>query len=258
MPTPRTIALIAAKKAGAYLLENFHRNRRAKVFFKSKHEIATAADLGAEKIILGLIKKNFSDHAILSEEAGKNTRKSDYLWVVDPLDGTTNYSMQNPLFCISIALFYKNEIILGVIYAPAMKELYIAEKSRGATLNGKRIHVSQTNDIHKSLITFCHGHRTNDIKRAAKSYVYFKLKGFDTRQLGSAALELGFVASGRTESIMIPGAHPWDVAAGVLIVREAHGQTTDYSGKEWHLKSKDMLASNGKIHKELLKFLKKI
>jgi len=254
----KKIAIRAALTAGDYLLKNFYHNHRDRATFKTKHEIATRTDLGAEKIILGLIKKYFPEHQVLSEESGKNQKKSSYLWVIDPLDGTTNYSMQNPIFSTSIGLFYKNEIILGVVYAPLLGELFVAEKDKRATLNGKKIHVSKTSNFHKSLLTFCHGHREKDIKRAIKAYNFFKLKGFDTRQLGSAALEMCFVAAGRTESIMIPGAHPWDVAAGTLIVREAGGKVTDFQGKDWNLKSSDILASNGKVHHQLLKFLKKV
>ena len=254
----KKIAIKAAKAAGIYLLKNFYRNHRDRATLKFKHEIATKADFGAEKIILNIIKKEFPDHQILSEEAGKNNKKLDFLWVVDPLDGTTNYSMQNPIFSISLGLFYKKEIVLGVVFAPMLRELYVAEKNKGVTLNGKKIRVSGTRDFHKSLLTFCHGHREKDIRRAIKACNFFKLKGFDTRQLGSAALEMAFVTGGRTESIMIPGAHPWDVAAGTLLVREAGGKVTDFKGKDWNLKSRDMLASNGKIHKHLLKFLRNV
>lgn len=256
MTKNKKVAIQAAKKAGDYLLKNFE--KKDKVKFKSKHEIATMADFAAEKIILKEIKRNFPSHAILSEESGGNKKNSDYLWVVDPLDGTTNYYMKNPLFSVSISLFYKEEIVLGVIHAPYLNELYTTEKDKGAYLNSKKIHASNKKSLSKSILTFCHGTKEKDIKRAIKTYNHFKLKGFDMRQLGSAALELGFVAAGRTESIMIPGAHPWDVGAGVLLVREASGRVTDYKEEEWKLKSKDMLASNGKIHNELLKTLNKI
>jgi len=253
----KKVALLAIKKASKILLQNFKKGNRG-LKFKSRHEISTLVDKLAEKEILNIIRKYFPRHQILSEEKGLSGPKSQYLWIIDPLDGTTNYSMGNPLFGISIALAYQNEIILGVIYAPYLKEFYMAEKNRGAFLNQKRIKVSTKKNLDKSLLTFCHGHREKDIKKLIKLYQRFKLLGWDFRQLGSASLELCFVARGSTECIMIPGAHVWDVASGTLLVREAGGKVTDFQKNEWNLKSKDMLASNGKIHQSLLKIIRKI
>lgn len=248
-------AIKAAKAAGKILMKNFHSDR--KISFKDQHEIVTKQDYNAEKEIVRVLKKEFPDHGILSEEGGGQKRESDYLWVVDPLDGTTNYSIKHPLFAVSISLFYKNEVVLGVVFTPYSNELFVAEKGKGAFLGQKRLKVSNRRSIKKSLLTFCHGHKLEDIRRVTKLYQKLKLTGYDLRQLGSASLELGFVADGRTESIVIPGAHSWDVAAGVLLVREAGGKVTDFRGLEWNLKSRDMVASNGKIHSGLLKIVKR-
>ncbi|MFA6410868.1 MAG: inositol monophosphatase [Candidatus Buchananbacteria bacterium] len=245
-----------AKQAGLEINQRFNHDRIVKV--KNKSQIVTAADLISDKIIVSAIKKKYPTHGILSEESGTINLDSDYLWAVDPVDGTTNYFIGSPLFAVSISLFYKNQPILGVAYAPAMNELYVAEAGKGAYLNNKKIHVSKSNVLADSFLTFCHGSTKSDIKRAVKIYNKIKLNSLDSRQLGSAALELGFVAAGRTECIMIPGAHVYDVAAGVLLVRQAGGKVTDFLGKEWNLKSKDMVASNGRIHNQLLKFLKNI
>lgn len=250
-------AIRAAKEAGKILLNNFNSLKVNDIRFKDRHEIVTSEDYRSEKVIIKILKSKFSTHSILSEEGGGTKQKSDYLWVVDPLDGTTNYSIGNPLFAVSIALFLKGKVVLGVVYAPLTDEIFIAEKKKKAFLNKKRMKVSSTDRIEKSLLTFCHGHKVKDIKRAVKIYQKFKLSGYDLRQLGSASLELGFVADGRTEAIMIPGAHKWDVAAGVLLVREAGGKVTDFKGKEWNLNSGDMVASNGKIHSGLIRTLKK-
>ena len=161
--------------------------------------------------------------------------------------------MGNPLYAVSIAVFEKKEVVLGVVYAPFMKELYVAEKGKGAYLNGKKIGVSNNTALGKSMLTYCHGHRAKDRERAIKIYGRLKHDGRDVRQLGAASIELGFVADGRTETIVIPGAHSWDVGAGILLVREAGGMVSDFKGNEWDLSSKDMLATNGKIHKDLLK-----
>lgn len=243
------------KQAGQILIKEFNNFDRREIKLKYRHEIVTKADLLSEKIIIAGIKKNFPGHEILSEEAGRINGDSDYLWIVDPIDGTTNFSMHNPLWAISVGVLYKREIIFGIIFAPFLKELYIAEKGKGARLNNKIIKVSQTKDG-KVLNTFCHGSTKRDMKMALKYYVRQKKEKLDCRQLGSASVELAYVASGRIESIMIPGAKPWDVAAGVLLVREAGGKVTDFGGKEWSLDSRDMIASNGLVHKGILEAVK--
>ena len=270
----KQVAVSAAKKAGRALLQQYENFDRGTVKLKAHHEILTKADLMSEKIILKEIKKNFPSHRILSEESGWTKDKSDYLWVIDPLDGTTNFSMHNPLWSVSIAVVetrrgaslsrqcnavtnprrgasLRSEIIFGVIYAPFLGELYIAAKGGGAARNGEKIGVSK--HIKKALHTFCHGRADKYVRTALKYYAYQKLNELDCRQMGSAAIELAYVAGGRTESIMIPGANSWDVAAGVLLVREAGGKVTDFNGKAWGLGSSDMLAGNGKAHKDLLK-----
>ena len=253
----KTIAIKAVKKSGRILIEKYKQFNRINVKLKSLHEIVTADDLLSESIIIQEIKKNFPSHAILSEEKGRNKKKSDYLWIIDPIDGTTNFSMHNPLWSISIGLAYKNEIIIGVVYAPILNEIFTAVKNKGTYLNGKKIKVSKVS-TGKILNTFCHGNKIKDIKRAIKYYTKQKLQHLDCRQLGSAALELSYVACGRIESIAIPGVNSYDVAAGVLMVREAGGRVTDFRGNKWNLQSKDMLATNNRVHDILLKNLQNI
>jgi myo-inositol-1(or 4)-monophosphatase len=252
----KQVAIMAADKAGKELLKEYHRFNRESVKVKAKHEIVTKADLISEKLVLKEIRKHFPNHEILSEEKGKIKTESDYRWIVDPLDGTTNFSIHNPLWAVSIGVAYKAEVVFGVVYAPYLDELFVAEKGKGAKLNNKSIKVS-TEKQAKTINAFCHGSRQRDIRKALKFVSYQKLRNLDCRQLGAASIELAYVAAGRIESIMIPGAHAWDVAAGVLIVREAGGRVTDFSGKRWTLKSEDMLASNGKVHSELLKVINK-
>lgn len=253
------IIVQTARQAGKMLMQKFTTLNRAEVRKKGAHEVVTPADLASEKIILRAIKQHFPQDRILSEEAGLiGYKKSDRLWVADPLDGTTNFSMGNPLFSISIALVKNNQIILGVIYVPFLNELYLAEKDKPANLNNKKIKVSQVSQIKNSLLTFCHGNNTTSIRRAVKIHQYFKIAAKDIRQIGSAAIELAWVARGRTEAIIIPGAHSWDVAAGVLLVRQAGGAVTDMSGQNWTLKSKGIIASNKKINPALVKKIKKL
>lgn len=206
------VAVQAAKKAGKILYGRFNKFDRGNIKLKSSHEMLTKSDLISNKEIIKIIRRNFPDHEILSEEGGGGKEKSDYLWVVDPLDGTTNFSMHNPLWAVSIGVAYKKKIILGVIFAPCLNEIYLVEINKGAYRNGKKIKVSGI-DKRKVLNTFCHGNGDKNIKRAVKYYSRQKLSNFDCRQLGSASLELAFVACGRTESIVIPGNRSWDVAA---------------------------------------------
>src|SRR3989344_6466462 len=218
----KKLATELALKVGQFLKQNFDKfDRSHGLKIKSKDQIQTWVDLAAEKIILKKIRKTFPHHHILSEEAGKDKIKSDYFWIIDPLDGTTNYSMHLPAYGVSIALAYKNELVLGVTYIPELNELTVAEKGKGAYLNGKKLHVSKQKVLSKSLLTFCHGSLVHHIKRAIKLYSKFKLKGFDYRQIGCAVMEFNFVACGRTEAIMLTGANLYDVAAGALIVKEA-------------------------------------
>lgn len=245
-----------AKKAGQEIAKRFNRDKVVKI--KSKGQIVTQADLIADKIIVSALKKKFPNHTILSEESGLQNKKSTYLWIIDPLDGTTNYSIGSPLFAVSIALFKNNQPILAVVYAPQLKELFTAEKNKGSQLNGKKITVSKIKNFADSMLTYCHGSTLLAIKRAVKIYNKIKFNSLDTRQLGTASLESSFVSAGRTECIIIPGANSWDVGAGVLLVREAEGKVTDFQGQEWNLNSRDFVASNGKIHNQLLKFLRRM
>lgn len=249
----KKVAEEAAREAGEELLKRFAKFKRNTVDFKAHHEIITKADLAAEKIILKTIKKNFPNHRILSEESGDNKSESDYLWIIDPLDGTTNFSMHNPLFSSSIGVAYKGEIIVGVVHAPFLGETYVAELGKGARMNGKKVKVSGVKDPSRALNTYCHAREDKYVRQALNYMRKQKLEGFDCRQLGSAAIELAFVASGRVESIVIPGANAWDVAAGVLLVREAGGKVSDFKNKDWSLDSEGIIASNGLIHKDILK-----
>ncbi|HKK54172.1 MAG TPA: inositol monophosphatase family protein [Patescibacteria group bacterium] len=241
----------AARKAGQILLKEYQKFDRSKVSFKSKHEILTAADVAAEKEIIKTIRKSFPEHQILAEESGETKSKSDYKWFIDPLDGTTNFSMHNPLWATSIGLSYKNKVVLAVIYSPTLNEFFYAEKDKGAYLNNKKIKVSKFSG-EKVINTFCHGSQKKHIKKAIRYYNKQKLAQFDARQLGSASMELAYVASARVESITIPGANSWDVVAGALLVKEAGGKVTDFNNKTWNLNSYDIIASNGKVHKQIL------
>lgn len=258
--TYKQIAITAAMRAGTFLKREFVRGHTA-WHLKHRHEIVTKADTGAEKIILALLRKETPGFEILSEEAGLLRHGSPYLWVVDPLDGTTNFTVHNPLFSVSIGLYKSGKPVLGVVYAPYLGDMFVGERGKGATLNGRRIHVSKTKQLNHAFLTYCYGQEKKHMRRAVELYRYFKMKSVDMRQLGSAAIELSWVAAGRTDSIIIPGTKPWDAAAGALIVAEAGGKVTDFKGRPWSFvnpktgaiaKNADLLATNGKIHHIIL------
>lgn len=252
---PEAVISQAVLEVGSVLSEKFQTFNRQKIKMKSAHEIVTEYDLLSEKIILAALQKNFPDHAILSEEQGQNQKVSDWLWAVDPIDGTTNFTMHNPLWCISVGLFYKQEIVLGLVHAPVLQETYLAKKGQGAWRNGQKIQVSSINQG-KVLNAFCHGYDQASLHKIIKYFQHQKLQGFDCRQLGSAALELAYLAAGRLESLVIPGANTWDIAAGILLTLEAGGQVTDAQGHPWLMSSPDMIASNGLVHNEILEIFK--
>lgn len=248
-------ATLAIKLAGKSLIKDYKNFDRNKVNFKAKNEIVTKADLKSENLIIKTIKKQFLDHQFLAEESGKSRNNSDYLWIIDPLDGTTNFSIKNPLWSISIALAYKGKVILGLIYIPLNNELFIAELNKGAYLNGKKIKVSK-NKTKNVIHTFCHARDEKYVKQAINYYKKQKLSSLDCRQLGSAAVELAYVACGRIESITIPGANAWDVAAGALLVSEAGGKVTDFKNRKWNINSENIIASNKLTHLNILNVLK--
>lgn len=225
---------------------------------KSDKSLVTKADTESEEVIKAILRKEFPSYPILGEETGKTGEESDYLWVVDPLDGTTNYIFRNPFFDISIALTYKGDPILGVILYPPQDELFHAEKGKGAYLNDFRIMVSDREQIDSSIVTFCHGSDQDSVRRMIDAFSKLKNINQKVRQLGAAALELCYVASGRVDAFFMTGMNPWDVAAGTVIVREAGGQATDFRGNYFNIHSHDILGSNGRIHKSLLDILQDI
>jgi myo-inositol-1(or 4)-monophosphatase len=249
------IAIKAAKSAGEIIKKNYGKNNLIK--YKENKDFVSEVDIKAEKKIISIIKENFPKHSILGEESGEIIKNKKFLWIIDPLDGTTNFVMQNPFFNTSIALVKDDEIILGVVYNPISEELFYAEKGQGAFLNNKKIFVNKKNDISKSIIAFCHGSKKIEhIKKATKIYSKMKLKANHTRQLGAAALELAYVACGRVSSFYMNNMNSYDVAAGSILVQEAKGKVTDFKNKKFNIKSNDILATNKILHKEILNIIK--
>ncbi|HSE83874.1 MAG TPA: inositol monophosphatase family protein [Thermodesulfobacteriota bacterium] len=244
------LAVELAKKAGSLLLQGFKSKTRIGESKAATH-LVTEFDLESERIIIGGIKKKYPGHSILSEEAGFIENSSSYTWIVDPLDGTRNFTQKNPFFSISIALKHESEILFGVVYAPVLDELFVAEKGRGAFLNDTPISVSSTQGLGKASVVMCEG-SDRKIRRSVKLYQEIRPVSLDMKKLGSAAIESAWVSCGRAEAYITTKINPWDVAAGVLLVEEAGGRVTDFKGQRWNFQKSDLLFSNGKIHNQLL------
>jgi myo-inositol-1(or 4)-monophosphatase len=239
------------KRAGGQLRDYFRKDQKLIRLRKTSKEAATKYDKQIDKFIVSQIRKNYPDHNILSEESSFKRGNSNYLWIVDPLDGTSNFANQNPLFSVCIALMRDNKLILGAVYSPVIDEFYIGEKGKGAFLNGKRIKVSEISEIGKSYLVYCEGREKNR-QRFAKIINKIYSKVTDVRKIGSAGLETSWVASGRCEAYFTTKIEPWDVAAGILLVQEAGGKISDFKGNPWRVKTGDLLFSNKKVHSKIL------
>ncbi|MBI4021026.1 MAG: inositol monophosphatase [Candidatus Aenigmarchaeota archaeon] len=244
------VAVRAAQAAGRIAMRQFSRAHRVRL--KALGELVTETDLQAERAILRILQGAFPRYAVLSEESGWHAGE-DRTWIVDPLDGTTNFSIRNPFFGVSVALLRGGDVVSGVVLAPATGELFVAERGRGAFLNGKRIRVSSESDLGKLLVTFCNGNDAASIRRIVAIYAAMKPAARDFSRMRAATLELAFVAAGRLAAHLSPGGKPWDNAAGALLVEEAGGKVTDFRGDRWTMKKKDLLATNGVVHEQVRK-----
>lgn len=244
--------LLAAKHASKVILHHYGKKEAVKE--KSNKSLVATADLEANKTIIKIIKKYFPKHSILSEETGFEDNKSDFKWVIDPIDGTHNFLHQIPVFGTSIALEYKNEVVLGILNFPVLCITAIAEKDKGAFLNGKRIKVSIKKNLNHSfiLIEFAYANRKE------KTLFLEKLvhKTIDVRNFGSAIYHLLLVACGKCDGYIILSTHEWDIAAGFLLVEEAGGKITDLHGNKWDSHQSKYIVSNTKVHKDILRLIK--
>ncbi len=250
-------AIKAAKEAGKIILDYYLKDVDA-ISKKNTYDLVTKADLDAENRIISIIKDKFPEHSILTEESGEERNKSDYCWIIDPLDGTNNFYHKFPVFCVSIALYKKEKPLIGVVFDPIKKELFSAEKNRGAFLNDKQIKVSNVNSLNKSLLALGFYYERGSLMRKTlgqmKKFFYENVHGL--RRAGSAALDLCYTACGRFDGYWELKLNPWDYAAGSLILTEAGGRITDIQGKKYNLLMGNVAASNGRIHKKMLQILK--
>jgi len=253
-----SVALDAARSAGKLLREALGGPRR--IDYKGHPtNLVTEMDRRSEALIVERIRAAFPDHAILGEEGGARAGDSEYRWLIDPLDGTTNYAHGLPIFSVSVALERAGRVELGVAYDPSREECFVAQRGGGATLNGEPLRVSTTATLDKSLLVtgFPYDIRTNPANNLPE-YAALSLRARAVRRLGSAVLDLCYVAAGRFDGFWELTLGPWDMAAGGLVVQEAGGRITDMRGGPWRLDGPGVLATNGLVHDELLQVLAEV
>lgn len=246
-----------ARQAGALLIEKF--NHSLEISFKGDINLVTEADKMSENLIISAIKQKFPDHGILSEESSEILSKSSIRWIIDPLDGTTNYAHGYPVFCVSIAVEKDGKIILGVIYDPTRRDTFVAMRGEGAYLNSKRLKVSQTSELTHSLLATGFPYDIRESKVNNLNYFNMMAKEAQAvRRAGSAALDIAYVAAGRFDGFWELKLQPWDVAAGSLIVEEAGGKIVNINGGAWNLSSAGIIISNGLIQEQMLAVFQKV
>lgn len=241
-----------AKKSGKILLK--HYGHAHKIEFKSKNNLLTEADKKSEYYIVKKISRRYPDHEILAEESGEKPiseiSEEHIRWIIDPLDGTTNFAHGFPFFSVSIGIEKDGEVIGGIVYIPILKELFYAGKYMGAFLNGRKISVSDTENLDKSLLATGFPGEHREINLPYFENFLFKTQAM--RRTGSAAMDLCYTACGRLDGFWELGLHSWDIAAGALIVEEAGGRVTNMDGSALKLNGANILATNGKIHEEMM------
>jgi myo-inositol-1(or 4)-monophosphatase len=245
-----------ARDAGKLLVQ---RLGVAKVTTKGDINLVTEADIAAENLIIDRIRSYYPQHGILAEESGEtvsiNGKRSDWKWIIDPLDGTTNYAHGYPCFAVSIALEHAGDLEVGVVYDPMRDEMFAAERGHGATLNGRQIRVSSVDDLAQSML--CTGFPYNVRERPdfAREFANFTMIAQAVRRDGSAALDLAYVACGRFDGFWEDGLSPWDIAAGALLISEARGRISNYNDQKLDIYNEQVLASNGLIHDAMMRVL---
>lgn len=256
-----TVALNAARKAAQIVEQAIDRLDKVVVETKTRNDFVTQVDIKAEKEIIYHLRKAYPDHTIIAEESGEDTvEESDYKWIVDPLDGTTNFIHGIPHFAVSIACVYKGRIEHAVIIDPIKREEFTASRGRGAQLNGRRLRVSDLKDLDGALIGTgipFNGYAFEHIDAYLNCLKEIAGQTAGIRRPGAAALDLAYVAAGRFDGFWEIGLKPWDIAAGILLVKEAGGMLADFKGGESYLDSGNIVAGAPKVFKNLLQITQK-
>jgi len=257
MQQMKDFAVDLAGKAGGLLMEKLHSS--LEIHYKGDINLVTEADKMSENLIIGAIRRQFPDHGILSEESPAILGGSTMRWIIDPLDGTTNYAHGYPVFCVSIALEKNGSIILGVVYDPTRNDTFVAVRNEGAYLNGKKLAVSQTSELTGSLLATGFPYDIRDSRE--NNLDNFKTMAKEVqaiRRAGAAALDMAYVAAGRFDGFWELKLNPWDTAAACLMIEEAGGKISDIFGRPWNLLSPHILASNGRIHEQMISVFQKV
>jgi myo-inositol-1(or 4)-monophosphatase len=246
------VAIEAVHAAGEVLREGFGRHQSIR--YKGEVDLVTEVDERAEQAIKELVRGRSPRYGVLAEESGQFSGEENVRWIVDPLDGTTNYVHGLPIFSVSVALEKAGEIVLGVVYDPLRDETFVAERGRGASLNGRGLRVSETGDLDRALLVTGFPYDRGAIAATLELFGRFVAVSQSIRCLGSAALDLCYVAAGRLDGYYERGVYEWDIAAGALMVEEAGGTVTDYTGYQLGADTREIVASNGLLHSALVRF----
>jgi myo-inositol-1(or 4)-monophosphatase len=248
-------AMQTARDAGQILLDKF--GRKINVSKKGDINLVTEADLASEKYIIERVRSHYPKHSILAEESGVAVvdGSSAWKWIIDPLDGTTNFAHGYPCFCVTLALEHEGKIVVGVTYDPTRDEMFSAERGEGASFNGRQMRVSETEKLSESLLVTGFPYDFKQKISFAEHLNKFMLRARGVRRDGSAAIDMAYVACGRFDGFWEEGLNPWDVAAGVLLIEEAGGRVTYYDESAFSIYHPPICASNGLIHVEMLKVL---
>jgi len=251
-------AIQVARDAGNLLVQ---RLGAAQITNKGDIDLVTEADIAAEELIIDRIRSHYPLHGILAEESGETIQegssRSEWKWIIDPLDGTTNYAHGYPCFCVSIGVEHSGALEIGVVYDPMRNEMFAAERGQGATLNERRIRVSNVEELNRAMMCTGFPYDVRTRPDFARDFTNFTLHAQAVRRDGSAALDLAYVACGRFDGFWEDGLNTWDIAAGALLVSEAGGRITNFENEPLDIYTKKVVASNGRVHDAMLRLLRR-
>lgn len=246
-----------AQSAGKILLEG--QQKGFSIDYKGKSNLVTEIDKKSEQYIVGELRKAYPDHSILGEEGSNETHNVNYRWIIDPIDGTTDYAHGHPYYCVSIGLEIEGEIAVGTVFAPVYNEMFTAAKGMGAFLNGKKISVSDIENIEESLLGTGFNPSAPELsKQNITHFEHFQDHSHGIRRCGAAALDICYVAAGRLDGFWENGLSAWDMAAGKIIVEEAGGTITALNGSPFNIEDRQILATNGKIHQSMVDYFRSL